>query len=127
VRSMVLGFCLSLAMASGASAQDSRDRLQQLHDALHLSAEQEVAWRDYAAAITPNAQATARRHAIEQLLPQLKTPRRIALIDATMAQDAADFRGQGEMVKAFYAHLSPEQRLTFDRETLPTGAGQSGQ
>jgi len=53
---------------------------------------------------------------------QLKTPRRIALIDATMDQDVADFRRKGEAVTAFYARLTPDQQVIFDRETLSQGS-----
>jgi hypothetical protein len=54
------------------------------------------------------------------MLPLLPTPRRIALIEATMTQDDADFRRQGAAVNAFYAKLTPEQQRTFDRDTLPS-------
>jgi hypothetical protein len=112
-------------MASGAGAQTPPEALMRLHDALHLTADQEDAWRGYTAVIAPSPQATARRQATEQMLPQLTTPRRIALIDATMERDVADFRRQGDAVTAFYARLTPDQQAIFDRETVPTpGADQ---
>ena len=58
------------------------------------------------------------------MLPQLTTPRRIALIDAAMERDVADFRRQGDAVTAFYGRLAPDQQAIFDRETLRTGADQ---
>jgi protein CpxP len=123
---VVLGFCLSLGLPSEAFAQSGQDKLRQLHGDLHLTAEQEGTWRNYTAAIMPDAQAKARREAAEQLLPQLTTPRRVALVDAISAQDEADLHRRGEIVNTFYASLSPDQQHTFDRETVPSGVGQSG-
>jgi hypothetical protein len=111
-------------MASGAGAQTPPDALLRLHDALNLTADQEDAWRGYTAAIAPSREAAARREATQEMLPKLTTPRRIALIDATMEQDVADFRRQGDAVTAFYARLTPDQQAIFDRETLRTGADQ---
>jgi hypothetical protein len=114
-------------MASGAIAQTQTpaERLNRLHDGLNLSAAQEPAWRDYVAAVVANPQGPARRRATQQLLPQLTTPRRIALIDATMEQDVADLRRQGQAVMSFYSRLTPDQQAIFDRETLPTAPDQS--
>ncbi len=124
---MVLGFCLGLVLTSCASAQSPPERLTHLHDALHLTASQEQAWGAYTTAIAQDPQSAARRQATQRLLPQLSTPRRIALIDATMAQDMADFRHQGEAVTTFYNRLTPEQQVTFDRETSPANGDQSDQ
>jgi hypothetical protein len=93
--------------------------LIRLHDLLHLSPDQEAAWNAYAAAVSPTPEAEQRQMAAAELLPQLTTPRRIALIDASMTQDAADFHRQGQAVMSFYMRLSPAQQRTFDQETLP--------
>ncbi len=124
MRLLVLSFCLFLALGSAAAAQTAAIKLGDLHDALHLTAEQEAAWRDYQAAIAPDPQAGARRRATEQMLPQLPTPRRIALVEAAMSQELAEFRRQGEAVTAFYSRLTPQQQVTFDRQTLPGVSGQ---
>lgn len=50
-------------------------------------------------------------------MPRLPTPRRIALIEATMAADQADFRLQGLAVVHFYDLLSPAQQRIFDNQT----------
>ena len=97
--------------------------LIRLHDDLRLTESQETAWRDYTAAIAPDPQTVARHRAASELLPLVPTPRRIALIEATMAQDASDFRRQGVAVAAFYAALTLEQQKTFDRDTLPASEG----
>jgi hypothetical protein len=96
-----------------------------MHDTLHLTADQEGPWRDYVAAITPSPQGQARHRATSQLLPQLPTPRRIALIEATVAADNADLHRQGLAVMAFYDRLSPDQQRAFDRASLPATADRS--
>jgi hypothetical protein len=124
MRLIILALCLA-ALAPGASAQVDTavsGDLARLRGQLHLSAGQEAAWRRYAAAAVPNGQAEARRRATIELLPTLPTPRRIALIEAAMAQDIADFRRQAAIVEAFYEQLTPDQQRTFDRNTLPTAA-----
>lgn len=118
---------LVLLSATGAAAQQQPPiRLTQLHDALHLSADQEPAWRTYTAALSPNPQTDARHNATRQMLPKLTSPRRIALINATMEQDLADFRQQGEAVVAFYGRLTPDQQAIFDRQTAQTSNRPSG-
>ena len=89
---------------------------------MNLKADQEPAWRDYTTAITSNSEGAARREATQHLLPQLPTPRRVALIDATMEQDLAYLRRQGAAVITFYNHLTPDQQSIFDRQTVPASA-----
>jgi hypothetical protein len=128
MRWIVLGFCVALAAGGGAqAAQAVSPELIRLHDDLRLSAGQEQAWRDYTNAIAPDPQTEARHRATQALLPLVPTPRRIALIEATMAQDAADFQRQGGAVKAFYGKLSVEQQKTFDLDTLPSNSGAQGE
>ncbi|MGZ3377309.1 MAG: Spy/CpxP family protein refolding chaperone [Phenylobacterium sp.] len=142
MRWIALGFCLAAAsvaaVGTAALAQPPQrserpDRraggeqavsadLIRLHDDLRLSDSQEAAWHDYTVAIAPNPETQARHQATSELLPMVPTPRRIALIEATMAQDDLDFRRQGAAVNAFYNKLSPEQQRVFDRDTLPAGS-----
>jgi len=115
---MTLVLALATALcATGAIAQQRPADSSGLHDALRLSPGQEDAWRTYQAAIAPDPQVQQRHRAADMLLPQLPTPRRVALIEATAQADAADLHRQGEAVKAFYATLSPDQQRTFDRMT----------
>lgn len=125
MRLLIPALCLGLAFASAAAAQEPPVRLSQLHDALHLTADQEGAWRAYEAAVAPPPGAQSRHEAAQRMLPQLTTPRRIALIDATMSQDLADFRRQGAAIDAFYGRLTPEQQAVFDRQTAPPAQSQS--
>ena len=121
MRTLLTGACLALALALAGSAvaQQPAAQFMHLHDALNLSAAQEPAWRNYTAAMTPDPQADARHRATDQMLPSLPTPRRIALIEASMAQDAADMKRQAAAVLAFYSQLSPAQQKVFDAQTLP--------
>jgi hypothetical protein len=115
-----------MAAVSAAHAQQAPRGLGDLHDALHLAPAQEAAFRAYAAAVTPSREALARQQATEQMLPQLPTPRRLALIQAAMEKDADDFKREGAAVNAFYAQLSPDQQRIFDRETLPSASPPGG-
>jgi hypothetical protein len=107
---------------AACAAQAVSAELIRLHDDLHLTVAQEADWRDYTRAIAPDPQSEARHRATQEMLPLIPTPRRIALIQATMAQDEADFRRQGAAVIAFYGKLTPDQQRTFDRETLPSSS-----
>jgi protein CpxP len=98
--------------------------LSRLHDELHLTADQAPAWSQYQAAMEQGAQMQVRHAATQRMLPQLQTPRRLALLDAAMSQDLADFRRQGQAVLAFYNSLTPAQQRTFDSEAMASG-GQS--
>lgn len=121
MRWIALGFGLVLAAGGAARAEQAVNAdLLRLHDDLHLSDSQEAGWRDYTTAIAANPQTVARHQATESLLPTVPTPRRLALIEASMAQDAADFKRQGAAVIAFYNKLTPAQQRTYDQETVPS-------
>jgi hypothetical protein len=116
---LILGLSLTSAAAAQPIDSETAPQLNRLHDQLRLSAAQEPAWSAYKRAIAPNAQVQARHRATDQMLPTLPTPRRIALIAATMAADEADFHKQGAAVTAFYNQLTAAQQRTFDAETVP--------
>jgi hypothetical protein len=125
MRWIILGFFFTMAATGAATAaQAVNAELIRLHDDLRLSDSQEQAWKDYTAAIAPDPQTQARHRATQELLPMVPTPRRIALIEATMAEDARDFQRQGAAVKTFYGKLTAEQQRTFDRDTLPSNSEQ---
>ncbi|MDB5460713.1 MAG: hypothetical protein JWO72_2454 [Caulobacteraceae bacterium] len=118
VKSVALIFAL-LAVAGAAHAQADPARL---HDALHLSAPQQEAWRTYQQAIAVDPQAQARAQQAQTLMPQIPTPRRLALIRAQMQADLQTFERDAAAVNAFYAALTPEQQRIFDSETATAPA-----
>jgi hypothetical protein len=133
MRGLATSLCFSFLLAVPAFAAPPAPRqavtpeLIRLHDDLHLSEAQETAWTQYVRAIAPNPASQARHRAAEELMPSVPTPRRIALMEAAMADDTADFRRQGAAVVAFYNQLTPEQQRTFDRDTVPNAqAGGDG-
>jgi hypothetical protein len=63
MRSAAIAFSIALMLATGAGAQALPPKLTALHEALHLSGDQEAAWRDYVAAISPRPDQQARRDA----------------------------------------------------------------
>jgi hypothetical protein len=123
LRAFLTGLSLCLALSGAALAQQAPPQFSKLHDDLRLTADQDPDWRQYLAAVSGNGQIQAQRQSAEMLLPQLQTPRRLALMDATMTQELADFRRQGQATAAFYNKLTPDQQRTFDRETLPNQGG----
>lgn len=111
--------CLWLAIATAASAQDAQADLARLKGALHLSVQQMEAWTTYQVAMAPDAALQAREAAARRMLPQLPTPRRLALIQATLEDRLADFRKRSARVEDFYGQLTPDQQRIFDQETAP--------
>lgn len=108
----------ALALALPAAAQ-STSNLDDLRGALHLSADQQDAWRDFVAASSQDAAREARERSAEDMLPTLPAPRRVDLSIAVARAELDALERRGAAVKAFYAVLSPEQKATFDRETAP--------
>jgi hypothetical protein len=125
MRALVLGLSLllvapgAMAAQTASSNQQASAEMTRLHDALRLNSSQEGAWRDYLAAIAPSPQTDARRRSAEELMPTLPTPRRVALMQSTMAADASDLQREGAAVVTFYNQLTPAQQQIFDKETLP--------
>jgi hypothetical protein len=117
--SVVAAIVLAPAGAALAQAQNAGE----LHAALHLTLEQETAWRAYQQALEPDRVSQARHSSAQMMMAALPTPRRIDLIDANMQADVEQMHRQGEATKAFYASLTPEQQRVFDRETLPAPGG----
>jgi hypothetical protein len=106
-----------VAVAAAARAQGPD--LQRLHDDLRLTPNQEGAWHAFAQASTPDPNQVARDRRAQQMMPQLTSPQRVQLSIDVMEADLQTLRERGQALKAFYATLSPGQRVTFDRDTLP--------
>jgi hypothetical protein len=101
-------------------------QVEQLHQALHLTPSQEGAWQLYRSASDVPDKAQSRRRAASTLFRTLDAPRRMDLVEAEMRQELSDLQHQSQVLKAFYATLSPEQKRVFDERTLPP-AGESQQ
>ncbi len=119
VRLFISSLLACVALSTAANAQDASARLLHLHNDLHISGDQEDVWRRYADLAGQGAEMQSRHQATQALLAQLPTPRRLALLEATMTQDLADFHRQSVAVMALYSRLSPDQQRIFDKETLP--------
>ncbi|HUO02892.1 MAG TPA: Spy/CpxP family protein refolding chaperone [Rhizomicrobium sp.] len=110
--------------AAGAQAQmppqmpPPNPQLQQLHDALHLRADQDAAWGDYVRSTSVDPQEMAQRRDAAQRMSGLSAPARVDLSVQMMKLDLASLQRRGAALKTFYAGLTPEQQATFDRETM---------
>jgi len=118
-----LGVAAAIVLASPGAALAQAQDAAELHAALHLTLQQETAWRAYQAALEPDKVSQARHQSAQMMMAGLPTPRRIDLLDANMQADLEVMHRQGEATKAFYAGLTPEQQKVFDRETLPPPGG----
>lgn len=107
----------ALVLALPAAAQTAN--LADLRNALHLTADQQDAWRDFAAASGEDAGRQARERSAEEMLPTLSAPRRIDLSIAVARAELESLERRGAAVKAFYAVLTPSQQAIFDRKTAP--------
>jgi hypothetical protein len=103
----------------GDDDQPRAPSLDDLHDALRLTADQDAAWRAFAAASAPDTEQQARERAAQQMMPTLHAPQRVDLSISAMEADLDTLRRRGAALKAFYATLTPAQQQTFDRQTLP--------
>ena len=102
-------------------------RQAELKTKLKITAPQEGAWNTFTAAMQPSEHKwneqdmTARRAE----MAKLTTPERIDKMHEMRTQRMTEMNAamdkRGEATKAFYATLSPEQKKTFDAETMKMG------
>jgi len=86
---------------------------------LQLSPGQEAAWNSYLAALQPTPMQRPDRAEIARL----STPERIDRMRTLRAARMAEMDKRGDATKTLYAALTPEQKKTFDAETLRRGWG----
>ena len=103
----------------GAAGRSGGPDLAGLHDALHLTPDQEAAWRTFSAASAPSPEQEARGRAAQSMMASLRSPQRVDLSISAAEADLQTLRERGAALKAFYAVLTPAQQTTFDRRTLP--------
>jgi protein CpxP len=90
-------------------------RQARLHEALKLSPAQEAAWTTYQAAIKPSADQARPEHAAWSTL---SAPARMEKMIALARQRSAEMEARLPALNAFYAQLTPEQKKTFDANTM---------
>lgn len=101
-------------------AERHTQRMGALKEKLKLTPAQEAAWNSYAAAMQPPAR-SARPAMDRSAFEKLSTPERIDRMQTLQQARQSEMRQRGEAVKSFYAQLTPEQKKTFDAETLHHG------
>ena len=125
---LAAGLALTLGAGPVQAQTVGLSQVEQLHQALHLTPAQEGAWQLYRSASDVPDKAQARRRAASSMFRTLDAPHRMALVESEMRQELADLQHQTQVLTAFYAALSPEQKQVFDARTLPpSGDGQSQQ
>jgi hypothetical protein len=122
-----LGAALMISASPAFSQNVALPPVNDLHQALHLSAQQEPAWKAYRAEAAAPTVAQDRRRAASTMFPTLDAPQRMDLIEAEMKQELLDLQRQSEALKAFYVTLTPEQKTIFDAKTLPPANSQQQQ
>lgn len=99
-------------------AERQARHLAELKTALHITAPQEAAWSQFAAAMQPPAPPTRPAEGGQPpgraAFEQMTTPQRIDALQQRADERHAQMRQRGEAIKTFYAQLTPEQQKTFD-------------
>ena len=116
----------ALACVTPIFAQPVGLPIEQLHQARHLTGSQEGAWQLYRNASDAPDKAQSRLHSASGLFRTPDAPRRMDLVEAEMRKELADLQHQSQVLKAFYAALSPQQRRVFDQRTLPSAEQSPG-
>ena len=98
-------------------------RQTELKAKLKITTAQEGAWTGFTAAMQPSAGMRPRPTPEQRAeFDKLATPERIDKMRAMRTERMTDMNAQmdkrGDATKALYAALSPEQRKTFDAETM---------
>ncbi len=92
-----------------------QERLQTLHDALGLRADQDGAWRAYVDGMRQPEGREGRDHRDHARGEgPMTTPERLDRMAQRMSEHQAAFQRRAETIKGFYAALSPTQQRTFD-------------
>ncbi len=122
MRILPSALALAALSASSALAQGAPD----LGAALHLRPDQQAAYARFQHDAGPD-RARARQQAVQaRTVTRMTTPERLNFTIRRVEDDLAELRREAPAVKAFYAQLSPDQRRTFDRITLPAPPEDAG-
>ncbi|HKD48727.1 MAG TPA: Spy/CpxP family protein refolding chaperone [Rhizomicrobium sp.] len=114
----ISGFLVFLLGAGVAAQTPFSPQLQRLHDVLNLRVDQDGGWQTYVRSTAADPEEAARRRDASQRMANLSAPDRVDLSIQMMKADLASLERRGAALKIFYASLTPEQKATFDRETI---------
>jgi protein CpxP len=110
----ILGISSLAGFILMSAAYAQTPEIQRLHDALHLTSQQENAWHTFQTATQISPDEAARRRRASEMMPSLSAPQRVDLSIAAMQADLQSFQRRGAALKTFYAALTPEQQTIFD-------------
>lgn len=96
-------------------------RMSQLKADLKLTPAQEGAWSTYADAMQPRAQGPRVNRGE---MASLTTPQRIERMQTLQAERQQRMTQRLDAVKAFYAHLNPDQQKVYDQQSMHFGQGE---
>lgn len=97
------------------------EHLSELKRKLELKPEQAAAWSAFASASQPGIRSMrGDRQAMHGELEKLDMPQRLDRMLAKADARRASQVERAEVIKAFYAQLTPEQKSVFDTEAMPS-------
>jgi len=99
--------------------QASQGGTPDLRRALRLRPDQQAAYRTYQAQIAPDPAETQRQRADAARIVGAPTPQRLDMIARQLQRDQTDFARRADVVRRFYATLTPQQQRAFDLATAP--------
>ncbi len=108
---------LAVACVFLAGAATAQPPLEALPSILQLQLSQHPAWRSYKDATAEQHADAAHSAAQAALLNAMTTPQRLDALRSQLQAQQLSFDRQAAATNAFYAVLSPDQRLIFDEVT----------
>ena len=114
----IFGLSIFLLAARAHAQMSPSPELQRLHDLLNLRPDQDVSWQEYVDSTAVDPQESMRRRDASERMAGLTAPERVDLSVQMMRADLASLERRSAALKTFYADLTPEQKMTFDRETM---------
>ena len=108
--------CPSMGMMD--STERAEKHLSELKAALKLTKDQEPAWQTFSDQVKTQAKTMASMHDKKKEgmkdMPQ-SAPEKMAMMSSMMKERAQNMSTMADNVKTFYATLTPEQKVAFDK------------
>ena len=104
-------------------------RMGELKAQLAITAAQEGSWRDFQAAMKPpvkNMNSKEVKAVKHDAMKAMTTPERLDARQAMSQQRDAQMKVRTDVIRAFYAQLTPTQQKTFDGASLKMMGGKKG-